>query len=371
MRQAFSISLIILAISLHSCQNNDGPKDGTTLDQTAFLTNIGENLILKGYEELEGKAAALAQSADNFAEDANADNLNDLRTKWIDAYYSWQKVAFYNFGPAETNGILTINYYPADVDQITENISSGTYNLATAANISSKGFPALDYLLFGIEESDEDIVAYFASTENARTYMVDLAQNIYSLAEEVFNNWSPGGSNYLATFVANKGTNSGSGLSQLVNAWSQYIEVHVRNAKIGIPNGNSVATSQKFDPLPDRTEAYYSKIYTKELLETTNTALKDFYLGKRGDGTDGVGIHDMLIELNAQNGTLANDYRDLFIDVESQLDAIDGTWIDALTDNGAEVTEIFNNYKAIVALLKVDIVSALSISITYADNDGD
>src|SRR5690606_29406732 len=171
----------------------------------------------------EMKSDGLRESAIAFKTEANTTSLNDLREKWLDAYLAWQKVAFYNFGPAESSAIITINSYPTNITDIENNISTGDYNLGTAGNTFAKGFPALDYLLFGIAETDENIIAYFAANENARMYVEDLAINIHSLAQAVYNNWSPQGSNYLATFVNNKGTSAGSSLSLLVNAWSQYM----------------------------------------------------------------------------------------------------------------------------------------------------
>jgi uncharacterized protein len=369
MKILFPAAFLILLIFTSCQEKDDGPQ--SNLDQTELLTNIGENLIVKGYEDFLTKAEMLSMSASAFSENPSSLTLNDLRAKWLSVYLSWQKVAFYSFGPAETNAMITINFYPVDTGMVKDNITSGNYSLFAAENTFAKGFPALDYLLYGYADSEEGIIEKFINNENAGIYVTDLATNILSLAENVHNLWSPSGSNYLETFKSNKGTSAGSSLSMLVNSWSQYMEIHVRNAKIGIPNGNSVATDQKFDPFPEKSEAYYSRTYSKDLLKTANNALKDFYIGKGHDGTDGVGIQDMLIELDAQNGTLAGDYLQLFADVDNQINQLEGTWGESILTGGEKVTAIFNKYKAIIALLKVDIVSALSVSITYTDNDGD
>jgi len=364
----FCLSIISsFSVLLYSCQNNGSSEgDDTTLDQTEFLENIGENLIVDGYEDFLSQASDLNTSALAFEESPNISNLDQLRASWLSAYLSWQRVAFYNFGPAESNAILSINYYPTDTSLIHSNISSGSYDLNTAGATFSKGFPALDYLLYGYASSDQEIVDKFINNENALTYLTDLTANILSLADGVSNNWS----SYVETFKNNKGTSSGSSLSLLVNAWSQYMEVHVRNAKIGTPNGNSVVSSERLGPFPEKAEAFYSP-YSLELLKEAHSAITNFYMGRSDNGTDGVGIYDLLVELNAQEGTLAGDYKDLLDEVTSQLNAINVPLEQAIEEQGEDVTAIFDNYKAIVALLKVDIVSSLSISITYADNDGD
>lgn len=371
-------SLLLLSIitffGISACDNGgDGPSDNdNNLDQTAFLENIGENLILKGYENFSSTAEDLDNAANSFVSTPSVSNLENIRDAWMNAYLSWQRVAFYNFGPAESNAILTINFYPTNISLIEDNITGGpdSYNLQTAGATFAKGFPALDYLLFGSADTDEGIVEKFSTSDNAKTYLTDLTANIYSLAESVYNNWSPDGSNYLETFKNNKGTSSGSSLSLMVNAWSQYMEIHVRNAKIGTPNGNSVASSQRLGPFPEKAEAYYSG-KSLALLKEAHNALQEFYLGIGQNGTDGVGIHDLLVGLNAQDGSLATDYKALFDGVTTDLNAINGTLVETIENNEEDITEIFNDYRAIIALLKVDVVSALSISITYADNDGD
>ena len=375
LKTSFLTLSILTFLGFSSCDSGgDSPSDddNNNLDQTAFLGNIGENLILGGYEDFSSDAEDLDNAANSFVNTPNLDNLEILRDAWLEASLSWQRVAFYNFGPAENSAILTINFYPTNTSLIEDNIINGpgSYNLQTAGATFAKGFPALDYLLFGAADTDEGIVEKFSTSDNAKTYLTDLTANIYALADGVYNNWSPEGSNYLETFKHNKGTSSGSSLSLMVNAWSQYMEIHVRNAKIGTPNGNSVASSQRLGPFPEKAEAYYSG-ESLALLKEAHNALQEFYLGISHNGTDGVGIHNLLEELNAQDGTLATDYKAMFEGVTTDLNAINGTLLETIENNGEDITEIFNDYRAIIALLKVDVVSALSISITYADNDGD
>jgi len=367
------IYLVPMLLLLGSCGDSEnGDKDDNGPDQDALLQNIGNNLILKGYENLATATSALEQSAATFTNDVTKDNLNALRTELEAAWEAWQKVGFYDFGPAENNAMLSINLYPTDTEEIEQNIEAGqgSYNLSAAGAGFVKGFPALDYLLFGYGDNDDDIVSKYTGNSNARTYLMDVVTDIATIAGNVHDAWSPDGGNYVATFNTNTGTSVGSSLSLLVNAWSEYTEVHIRNAKIGIPNGNNVATSERFGPFPEKTEAYYSRT-SLSLAKTTMQAYKNFYLGIDQQGNDREGIYDYLNKLNAQNGTLADDFTTQIEAVQADLNGLNGTLVEAIGNQGDDVTEAFNGLKATVALLKVDIVSALSISITYADNDGD
>lgn len=369
MLKKYSIILSILSFTFLLACNDDSSNGGEQQepDQKALLTNISDNLIVKDYQELAANAKILFDNASQLSETVAEDELVSTRDAFVAAYASWQKVGFYNFGPAETQGLLTLNLYPTDTSLILSNIESGSYNLSSASNSFAKGFPALDYLLFGNRESVQVSLARLSGKSNSFEYIKDVAEEISLLADEVNNDWV----NYSSTFKNNLGTSNGSGLSLMVNAWSQYMEIHIRNAKVGTPNGNNVATNQRFGPFPEKMEGFYSVEQTKNMLRTTAVAVLNFYMGIDRDGNDGEGIYDYLIKINAQNGTLADDYKAQLEEIVSSIDKLDSNYETAILTQGDEVTSVFNSLKAAVALLKVDIVSALSISITYADNDGD
>jgi predicted lipoprotein len=369
-QQFLFLSACTAILLFASCESKDNPETQKP-DQSALLQNIGDNLILAGYELLADEADVLHQRAEAFASDPTTATLIDLEEAWRDAYQAWQKVGFYNFGPAANAGIIGLNIYPTDTAEINSFIRSGTYNLNSAGAIDAKGFPALDYLLYGYADSRVAAIEKFTNTPAALTFLTDVTANIQELAHAVHTAWSPAGGNYVTTFKNNQGTSVGSSLSQLINAWSQYLELHLRNGKIGIPNGNNVINNQRIGPFPEKAEAYYSEGYSKQLAETSVEAMKNFYLGLAHNGTDGVGIYDYLELLEAQNGTLADDFLNQFTATEQALQVLDDSLINAIETQGAEVTDVFVAIKTLVALLKVDVVSALSITITYADNDGD
>jgi len=368
------LSSVFLLILLYGC-GDDGTsvKNNDKTDQSALLKNVGGNLIVKGYADFSSKATAMDTSVAKFVMGPSSSALDTLRNTFEQAYISWQNVAFYNFGPAELVGLLNINIYPTDTAQVKSYIAAGQggYNLSSASAITAKGFPAIDFLLYGVGTSDGAIVSYFENNENARNYLKDVSHDIALLSKLVYDAWSPTGQNFVSTFIANTGTSNGSSLSLMVNAWSQYMELHLRNAKIGNPNGNLSGSSQLLGPKPEIMEAYYHGGLAVGLTRTTIKAISNFYMGKSPDGNDGEGVYDYLKTINAQNGTLADDYLAQLNGTLVKLDKLDENLALSIKNQRNDVTDVFNSLKNVVALLKVDMVSALSISINYADNDGD
>ncbi|MDH5379677.1 MAG: imelysin family protein [Cyclobacteriaceae bacterium] len=369
MRNFLIVSLLFLSVGCEKTKITNN--DRFASDQQEMLTHLGENLILPSLLDLESKTASLSTQANAFSSELTIENLALLKESWRLAYIQWQVTAFYQFGPALYEGFISLNIYPANTLLIQDYITSGTYDLKTAGATLAKGFPALDYMLFGYSATESELLVALSGNQNAVDYIKNLCANIHETVSLVANGWKSDQGNYVSTFSNNLGTSSGGGISLMVNSWSQYMEAHLRNAKVGTPNGNSVVTSERFGPFPEKSEAYYNSSITLDLLKTSLQTLYNFYMGIAPDGTDGKGLYDYLKIINAQNGTLADDYAARIRSAQTETDQLNPLFTDAIINQGTEVTDVFNELKALVALLKVDMVSALSISITYADNDGD
>ena len=77
----------------------------------------------------------------------------------MQANLKWQKVEMFNIGKAEEIYFSsTMNVYPANESRIESNVLSGEYDLSNPNNNTAQGFPALDYLLYGIGETENEII---------------------------------------------------------------------------------------------------------------------------------------------------------------------------------------------------------------------
>ena len=172
---------------------------------------------------------------------------------------------------------------------------------------------------------------------------------------------------YRATFIGNTGTNAGSSLSLAVNAFSRYYEHFLRSGKIGIPAGAMTGTAAT-----GKIEAYYyRRELPLELAVTAHAAVQNAFNGRTGQPSlktyvDALGAKDsrtgqsLTQIINAQFGTAAQQLATLGPDLHATIQ----------TRNAAALQAFAEMQKA-VRLLKVDMTSAMSVTVTYVDNDGD
>jgi len=365
---------LILAISLlliiAGCKKKGSESDKPQYDRASMLTNIGNNIIIPNYLAFHTQADKLDSAVADFNAAPDLTKLTNLQAIFKDAYRSWQSCTVYELGPAADAFLnLNLNTFPTTVADINNNISTGTYDLNAAGNFDAKGFPGIDYLLFGAAADNNAILALYTSDANAdnrKNYLAALSGEIKTLASDVYNAWIPSGKNYINTFVQASGTDIGSSVGFLVNQLSSSEEL-LKNYKIGIPNGEQSGGS----PLPSKVEALYSGI-SVELAVLQVKSLQNLFLGKSNQG-DGFGFDDYVNFTGASfNGTpLATAINNQFNTVIAKLQAIPDPLSDSVTNNTATVHAAYLDLQKLLVLLKSEMPSALGVLITYNDNDGD
>ncbi len=360
-----------LTLGLISCGNNTGT-DKIDFDRPAMLQNYGNNIILPSYEKLQNAVNDLQSSAGNFAEETTEEHLVILQSDLKKARLVWQEANLFQFGPAESTFLRTsLNTYPADTDKIDENISTGDYTFGTLANNGAEGLPALDYLLHGTGENNQEIVSQYTDDSNADTrtsYLLDNITFIKEKTDATVTGWRSDGGNYLDTFLSDDkaGTDDGSSISMMVNAAVPlHYERFLRDGKIGIPAGVSSAGV----PRPTATEAHYGG-YSLELAIANLEAVQRYFEGRTLNDSDGLGLDD---HLNALPGgeELSETIKTELNEAKSALEALNDPLSQQIEENNDPVLSAFQELQDLVPLLKADMTSVLGIRITVADTDGD
>lgn len=367
------VCLVGLTISCKSDPKNDALPTGSNSDRGAMLTNIADNIILPSYANFDLKLANMITKSDAFRANPSTTTLTEFRTAWQDAYIAWEKAALFDFGPAADNGLTGfMNIYPTNVTAINVNITSGTASLETSGSYSAQGFPALDYLINGIATTDADIIAQYTTEQDAdkrKAYLLQLTNQMRTKFDAVNNAWK---GSYRNTFVASSGTGLYSSTSLMVNGIVAYYERHLRSGKFGIPSGAMTGTS-----ISTSVEAYYKKDIAKTLAQTAHQAFIDYFNGKGfTTGTEGTSLKTYLNSLDAKDATT---HVLLSTTINTQFDVVNDklallTTEDLSTEvsnNNANMVAVYTAMQAAVRMLKVDMTSAMSITITYTDNDGD
>jgi len=368
------LCLFVLIISCKEDPKHEVPPTGSDSDRGLMLTNIADNIVIPAYASFELKLENMITKSDAFRANPTTTTLTDFRTSWETAYIEWQKIALFDFGPAADHGLTGfMNIYPTDTVTIKTNITSGNASLETPATYSAQGFPALDYLINGSVTTDADIVALYTTHPDAlkrKAYLLQLTNQLRVKFDLVNNAWKGA---YRNIFVASTGTGLYSSTALMVNGIVSYYERYLRSGKFAIPSGAITAGSLS----PASVEAYHSKEIGKTLAQTAHQAFIDLFNGKGvTTGTDGASLKTYMNALNAKDVTtqvlLSETINTQFNVVNAKLALLTTEDLsNEVSNNNTTMIAVYNEMHKAARMLKVDMTSAASITITYTDNDGD
>lgn len=366
--KTFIICFASFSFLFISCSDDESNMGVITdnYDRNGLLENWADHIIIPAFESYITALSALQDQNINLTDNPSIENLQTLRGAYINAYMAWQKVSMFDIGKAEEIGLRNFsNIYPTDEEAILENIASKSYNLELPSNFDAQGFPALDFLLYGVADTEEDILN-FLQTENYNLYLIDLVNRLNELSQEVLNDWK---NSYRAIFISNiEGSATGS-IDKLVNDFLFYYERFFRAGKIGIPAGIFSGT-----PLPNTIEAPYSKIYSKTLFLEAFKAAQDFYIGKSFGGNAQINslgsFVDHMIERN-EGEDISAELKILWANVDNKADVLSSDFSEQVIIDNSKMLETYDEIQKTVILLKVDMMQALNIQVDYVDADGD
>ena len=357
MMKKYSVLLLTLTFVLGACDKKPTPE----FDRKSLLESMYTLVIAPEHQQYATELQALYDDVLNFQSAPSLAKLNAMRTQYLVAYRSFQRIGMYNFGPAEDIGFkASTNTYPVNVTKINANIVSGEYSLDAVSNVDAIGFPAMDYLLFGATETVIlNRYTLDANATNTMNYLVAVMAKLNGDFHYVHSTWT---NTYSTNFKAADGIDIGSSISLIFNEMVKDLEL-LKNAKIGIPAGQ-FSGGELF---PTYVEAYYSG-YSKFLAVESIIALKNTFTG----GT-GIGLDDYMDFVEENQGISVNSS-----EIEAQfdvcLDKINNLAVPFSSDVSANTPNFeiaFQELKKLVAYAKTDISGALGVQINYSDTDGD
>ncbi len=364
----------VLIIMLTACSSDEGPmgENGAKddFDREAMLVNWADNIILPRYENYNQKVGILSRAVGIFSKEISQAHLESLRMAWLEAYMAWQPVASFEIGKAEELRLRNFtNVYPADVENIEENITEGTYNLSLSSKFDEQGFPALDYLLFGLADSDERLLAKFSEedSDNGYTrYLVDITARLQSLTQQVLDDWKGG---YRDVFIGNNGTSGTSSVNKIANDFLFYYEKALRANKVGIPAGQFSS-----GPRSEFAEAFYNGATSKALLLASLDAVQSFFNGEHHGGTGfgpGFGSYLDVLSTSKDGEQLSKRINDQFDRARSEADLLNPDLATQVGEDNTKMLKTFDELQKNVVLMKVDMFQALNIRVDFVDADGD
>ncbi|WP_166384581.1 MULTISPECIES: imelysin family protein [unclassified Polaribacter] len=360
--------ILFISITLFaSCNSSDEgePKVKDSFDRNAMLVNIADNIIVPAYDDFSSKMTALKTAGETFTTTPNQVNLDALRTSWLTAYKTWQHIEMFNIGKAdELQYSFHMNIYPLTVADVETNISNGVYDLDSANNHDAQGFPALDYLLYGVADSDATILAKYTTDtnkDNYKKYITDVLNKMNTLTTSVVSDFKT----QRDSFVTSTSNTVNSAVNMLINDYIFYYEKGLRANKIGIPAGIFSAT-----PLPEKVEGFYKNNVSKELALEALTAVQDLFEGKHfSSSTVGPSFQQYLEALNG--GNIVAGIKTQFRLANIEINKLDNSFSTQINTDNSAMTMAYDELQKVVILLKVDMLQAFNISVDYVDADGD
>ena len=367
----YVLSCFLLIVTACGEDDSSGQVASDNFDRSNLLINWADNIIIPGYDNLAITLTTLEGSTQGFIDAPTSVSLEEVRASWLASYMAFQRVSMFEIGRAETlNYRNRLNVYPTNTSEIEGYISANFWNLELPSTIDSQGFPAMDYLLYGLG-TDQELLDLYTTGANAsiyKLYLMDLVTTMQTLTNEVTSDWENG---YRETYIANTSSSASGAVDQTVNVFLYYYEKSLRAGKVGIPAGVFSGT-----PLPQNVESLHNEFISKQLLSESLSATVSFFNGE-GFSSDfpgnGFGLNTYLDTLNSvKNGSdLSVLINNQFVVAFDKINLLDDSFVNQISNDNLKMLGAYDELQRNVILMKVDMLQALSIDVDYIDADGD
>lgn len=261
-KSAIAAAVALTAMTLASCGSSSSssstPSDGKkTFAAAETVNNLGNNIILKGYKDLDAAGTDLKAKLDALEDGgATAAEMTAAQESWKAARVVWESGEGHIFGPIDSlNTDPNLDSWPlntATLQGFLNDITNITADKIRNFNTDVQGFHTIEYLLFGDGVADNEKTA--AELTNAElTYLKGLGEVFKERTEELVNAWttqydpeddnsgpyineltSPGSASVYKSYAAV--------MEELINGMIGIAD-EVGNAKVADPLGASLATA--------------------------------------------------------------------------------------------------------------------------------
>lgn len=369
MKHLKTLLLGLSILSIISCSKND-EEDNTSkdnYDRKALFSHLGNTIVLPTFLQFVDASDSLVQASQTFQNDLDKNSFITLQDAWLNAKLTSKRVELMKFGPLNDTKMYSLIDKWATNDGFIEDFIAGTdpinESFINLKGATSKGLPAIEYLLFS--HSDIDSALANLSADSRRIdYVVACSQNLYQKSLELASLWSPLGDNFIEEYSTNTTSGLDGSLSLTVNQLSSHIEF-MTVTKVGKPLGIDLGSGVRTTYL----ESFRSQTSKEALLAN----LQIFRLLFTGGEADSNGFDDYLDYLGTMKSkqplsTAILDQVDL---IEQTLNSITPSMVEELNQSTDKVNTLYEQLKALLVLVKTDMTSALSVTLTFSDNDGD
>jgi predicted lipoprotein len=346
-----------------------GTEHPPAFDRSAMLSDLTEMVMLPTLRSFSAGAAALSADLAALAGGPAAAALDAVAASWRACREPWRRSRVFGLGPTqELDG--NIDYTPIKEDNIETAIASQpSFTQADIVTLgtSSKGLMAIEYLVFDAEGGAAAVLARLtdaATGSQRRSYLDALGQDLAVQAAALTSAWDEGG---YAREVATAGDESATfraakdAIDALVNQIIFVVDT-TANAGIAAPLGLKTGGTP-------RPELEIARRSDNTLADVTNDLLGARALWDgAGGGGDGLGLSDLLRDRSA---SLDDDVRAAMDAALAAVAAVPPPMRTALVSAPSTLQAAFDAVIALKRLLATDVVTALGVTLSVNDNDGD
>lgn len=335
--------------------------------QSDVLAALATHVFVPTMAAFDASAQALASALAALGSSATTATLSAARDAWRACRAAWKVSRAFGYGPTkEHDG--NIDWTPIKPDNIEASIAgAATFTSDDVAKLgtSSKGLLAIEYLIFDSAATDAVVLARLDTDAGAsarRSFVSALGADLAREASALKAEWDTFGQEVAkagngGTVYARAQTALDDVVGELVFQTDVTANAGVA-APLGLKTGGAIAPELEIARLSDNT-----------LTDITNelSGVEAVWTGRFAD-VDDLGIDDLVRE---KSPDLADQVVAKIAEAKAAVAAVPPPFRTALTGAPATLQAAFDVIIALKKLLSADVVTALGVTLSVNDNDGD
>ncbi|MFT3926342.1 MAG: imelysin family protein [Myxococcales bacterium] len=322
------------------------------------LAALVQDVVVPDVRALAKESQALEVSATAFARAPSQAGLDALQAQWKRCLLAWKKGFAFRAGPiVESNALLRTMFWPVrsrEIDSLIGGAQAITDSFVEQLGVDLKGLFALEHLLFDPPQAGQGPLERFMGSGGARAseYAVALAKNVNAYADDMQAALGDG-----AAFARSFSESTEQNLNSLVNQMVSTVET-VAVQRLGFTL--ELLKNQRLSS--DSLEGGKSGLST-QISETLLATTERLYLGVNGHGLAAL-TKQASEPIEARVGAAFEGARKTLAALGAPLEQAATKTLGKLEGAAAAAREL-------EIALKVDLVSALGVTLTFTLGDGD
>lgn len=346
----------LLVAGLRSADTARSKERGFT--KSAMLEELARQVIVPAYSNFAVRCRDLNAATDALNETPNAATLDQAQAAWSNAMLAWRPAQVVRSGPLLDQDILSrIHFWPIrrqSVEKVLRDTRPINETYVAELGAPAVGLCALEFLLFDLKGGDDTVLASFngSQAERRKVYLHALTTDLVRQAERVVNEWTK------ATGYEEKFISSGQeSVNLVVNDLLQAVEVATEERlKYALDLHENKLLKPEF------IQGAAAGISQRSVSEVIRGAQR-LYLGNGGFG--------LVSQLRQIQSPVVTRIEAQFGTALKSLNALGAPLEKALLSDRTAVSRAYDECKKLEVMLKVEMASALGVTLTFNSTDGD